>query len=159
MSSLMMAGILLGGAGATAVLLRRKIEEWIAFVAFLIAAALCGFAMADALALGYAVVKYAGLAALAFSVGAALWKREYRSLLLTPGALAFCAMMIIVWGRTPGAPVFRLGRLHPLGIGGQKCLSGGTPGPVDGKQHVALPRLPAVDHAFLLLLDQPERKL
>lgn len=98
MSSLMMAGILLGGAGATAVLLRRKIEEWIAFVAFLIAVALCGFAMADALALGYAVVKYAGLAALAFSVGAALWKREYRSLLLTPGALAFCAMMIIVWG-------------------------------------------------------------
>ena len=98
MSSLMMAGILLGGAGATAVLLRRKIEEWIAFVAFLIAVALCGFAMADALALGYAVVKYAGLAALAFSVGAALWKREYRPLLLTPGALAFCAMMIVVWG-------------------------------------------------------------
>ena len=114
MSSLMMAGILLGGAGATAVLLRRKIEEWIAFVAFLIAAALCGFAMADALALGYAVVKYAGLAALAFSVGAALWKREYRSLLLTPGALAFCAMMIVVWADT-GDACFPAGTTSPIG--------------------------------------------
>lgn len=97
MSSLMMTGILLGGAGALAVVLRRRIEEWIAFAALMAGVLLAGFAMADALTLGYAVVKYAGLAALAFTVGAALWKREYRALLLTPGALAFLAMMAIVW--------------------------------------------------------------
>ena len=97
MSSLMMTGILLGGAGALAVVLRRRIEEWIAFAALMAGVLLAGFAMADALTLGYAAVKYAGLAALAFTVGAALWKREYRALLLTPGALAFLAMMAIVW--------------------------------------------------------------
>ena len=97
MSSLMMTGILLGGAGALAVVLRRRIEEWIAFAVLLAGVLLAGFAMADALTLGYAAVKYAGLAALAFTVGAALWKREYRALLLTPGALAFLAMMAIVW--------------------------------------------------------------
>lgn len=97
MSSLMMLGILLGGGGAAAVLLRRRIEEWIAFAALLIAVLLCGFAMADALTLGYSVIKYAGLAALAFTAGAALWKREYRMLLFTPGTLAFCVMMLIVW--------------------------------------------------------------
>lgn len=35
MSSLMMTGILLGGAGALAVVLRRRIEEWIAFAVLL----------------------------------------------------------------------------------------------------------------------------
>ena len=53
MSSLMMTGILLGGAGALAVVLRRRIEEWIAFAALMAGVLLAGFAMADALTRGW----------------------------------------------------------------------------------------------------------
>ena len=42
MSSLMMTGILLGGAGALAVVLRRRIEEWIAFAALMAGVLLAG---------------------------------------------------------------------------------------------------------------------
>lgn len=97
MSTLLMAGILFGIAGTGAVLGRRRIEEMMAFAALLIGIVLCGFALADALPLGYAAVKYAGLACLGFTVAAALCRREHCRRIATPGALALLLVMLVVW--------------------------------------------------------------
>lgn len=103
-AALEMMLILWGMAALGAVVSRRRIELWFAPAVLAAMGVLYAFALAGVPGWGYHAVRALGIAALVAAAVLLALGKEGRSMVFTPGCLAFAAMVLIAWWAHRGQP-------------------------------------------------------